>query len=203
MKTEIEVKFLDVDFDDIRRKISELGGTCEHHMRLMKRAILDTPDLKMRETGGYIRVRDEGNTVTLTYKQFDKTKDLHIASAKELEVEVSNFDDTVGIMLATGLAVRSIQESKRETWRLEGVEIVLDEWPWLNPYIEIEAHSEEAVKKVAARLGFDWKDAVFGDVMVAYRKQYPYLTKDQTVGRVKEVRFNDSLPDLLKNHSNE
>jgi inorganic triphosphatase YgiF len=74
VKTEIEVKFLDVDFDDIRRKLKKLGAICEQPMRLMKRAILDTPDLKMRETGAYIRVRDEGHRVTLTLRNLINQK---------------------------------------------------------------------------------------------------------------------------------
>ena len=77
-------------------------------------------------------------------------------------------------------------------------EIVLDEWPWLKPYIEIEGESEAELRTVAVQLGLDWSGAVFGDVMVAYRAQYPYLTEKQTVGRVAEVRFGDPLPDLLR-----
>jgi adenylate cyclase class 2 len=197
MKTEIEVKFLDVNFVDVRQKLNRIGGVCEQPMRLMKRAIIDTPDLKMRESGGYIRVRDEGYKITLTYKQFDTTQDLHIASAKEIEVDVSDFDATVDIMLATGLAMRSLQESKRETWKVGEVEVVLDEWPWLNPYIEIEAEDEKSVRQVASALGFEWADAVFGDVMVAYRAQYPRLGPNQTVGRIKEVKFSDPLPEMF------
>jgi adenylate cyclase class 2 len=199
MKTEIEVKFLNVDFEALRHKLKAIGAKCEQPMRLMKRAIIDTPDLKMREVGGYIRVRDEGHRVTLTYKQFDKTQDLHIASAKEIEVIVSDFDDTVNILLSTGLAMRSLQESKRETWSIGGVEVVLDEWPWLNPYIEIEAGDEDSIRKVASDLDLDWKDAVFGDVMVAYRAQYPHLGPGQTVGKIKKVRFGDPLPEMFHN----
>lgn len=198
MKTEIEVKFLNVDFDDIRTKLKSLGAVCEQPMRLMKRAIIDTPDQALRKKIGYIRVRDEGHRVTLTFKQFDKTKDLHIASAKEIEVAVSSFEDTVDLLLATGFAVRSLQESKRETWKLGDVEVVLDEWPWLKPYIEIEADTENQVKETSAKLGFEWSNAFFGDVMVAYRAEYPHISKDQTVGSIKEVKFDDPLPKMFK-----
>lgn len=198
MKQEIEVKFLNVNFDDIRTRLKSLGAKCEQPMRLMTRVIMDTPDYTLRHDGGYVRVRDEGHKTTLTYKRFDKTQDLHIASAEEIEVEVSSLEDTVHLLEKSGLIIRSRQESKRETWKLGEVEVVLDEWPWLNPYIEIEAETEVAVKEAAQALGFDWSDAVFGDVMVVYRKQYPHLGPHQTVGRVKEVRFSDPLPELLR-----
>jgi hypothetical protein len=40
-------------------------------------------------------------------------------------------------------------------------------------FIEIEAASEMAVKAAADKLGFDWNDAAFGDIMTAYRAEYP------------------------------
>ncbi len=48
------------------------------------------------------------------------------------------------------------------------------------------------------KLLLDWSKASFGDVMVAYRDQYPYLTDKQTVGRIKEVTFDAPFPDELK-----
>jgi hypothetical protein len=48
------------------------------------------------------------------------------------------------------------------------------------------------------KLGLDWSDAKFGDVMVAYRDQYPYLKDTQTVGKVQKVSFDSPFPDLLK-----
>ena len=195
MQTEIEVKFLNIDLDLIRAKLLESGAICEQPMRLMRRAIIDTPDLNTRSA--YVRIRDEGHRVTLTYKQFDA---LSIDGAKEIEVEVDSFDGAVAIFEQVGLAPRSYQESKRETWQLGDVEVVIDEWPWLNPYIEIEGANEEALIVVAGQLGFDWGNAVFGDVMVAYRAQYTYLMPGdgRDVGNVPEVRFGDPLPELMK-----
>ena len=46
-------------------------------------------------------------------------------------------------------------------------------------------------------------DAVFGDVMTAYRAEYPHLSLTYTVGRVPEVRFGDPLLDLLRSEKEE
>jgi adenylate cyclase class 2 len=166
-------------------------------MRLMRRAIIDYADrrLQVGTPNSYIRVRDEGDKVTLTYKQFAS---LSIDGAKEVEVVTSSFEDTIKIFTQVGLEVVSLQESKRETWKSNTCEVVLDEWPWLNPYIEIEAATETEVREVASKLGLDWSVAKFGDVMVAYRDQYPYLSETQTVGKVPEVLFDAPFPDLLK-----
>jgi adenylate cyclase class 2 len=193
MKTEIEVKFTGIDLDGMRRKLTELGATCEVPMRLMRRVAIDS-DFMRTGKDAFLRVRDEGDKVTMTYKQFDS---LSLHGAKEIEVSVSDFDDTVAILAQAGLPSHTYQETKRETWKLGDVEIMLDEWPWLDPYIEIEADSEEAVRKAAGDLGFDWDSAVFGDVMAAYRVQYPHLTEKDTVANIAEVKFGLPLPQLL------
>ena len=200
MNTEIEAKFLNVDHDDIRQRLSTLGAELEQPMRLMKRVTIDTPALKAKNA--FVRVRDQGDKVTLTYKQFDE---LSATGAKEIEVTVSDFDKMVQFLKAVDLPYGSFQESKRETWKHGTTEIVLDEWPWLNPYIEIEGESEDTIKNVATQLGLTWEDAVFGDVMAAYRAQYPHLGIHDTVGNIPFVRFDDPLPELLqenKTHEN-
>jgi adenylate cyclase, class 2 len=192
MNTEFEVKFIGVVHDSVREKLRSLGADLEKPMRLMKRAIIENPELKSKNA--FLRVRDEGDKVTLTYKQFT---DLSVDGAKEYEIIVSDFQDTIELLKSAGLPYRSFQESKRETWKLGNAEIVLDEWPWLNPYIEIEGVSEQHVKDIAIKLGYQWNDAVFGDVMAAYRAQYPHLTDEDTVGNLLEVKFGDPLPELL------
>lgn len=193
MKSEIEVKFLDVNHDEIRDKLKALGGTSEQPMRLMRRVTIETPELAKKDA--FVRVRDEGDRVTMTYKQFSE---LSVDGAKEIEITVSDFDKAIQLLGQAGLSYRSFQESKRETWKLGDVEIVLDEWPWLKPYIEIEGESETQLQDVASKLGFEWSRAVFGDVMAAYRVEYPHLTLKDTVGQIESVKFGDPLPDLLK-----
>jgi adenylate cyclase class 2 len=193
MKTEYEAKFTGVDIEAIRAQLKTAGATLEKPMRLMRRVTIDTPELKTKDA--FVRVRDEGDRVTITYKQFAA---LSVDGAQEHEIIVSDFNEAVALLAAAGLPHGSFQESKRETWMLDGAEVVIDEWPWLQPYIEVEGESVEHVKEVSAKLGFNWDDAVFGDVMAAYRQEYPHLTERDTVGNIPEVRFSDPLPDLLK-----
>lgn len=194
MKTEYEAKFLNVDIDVIRTRLKELDVVLEKSMRLMRRVTIDTAEMKKKNA--FVRVRDEGDRTTITYKQFDA---LSADGAKEYEVVVSDFEEAVALLAAAGLQQGSFQESKRETWRLGDVEIMIDEWPWLAPYIEIESTSVEQVKDFSEKLGFNWNDAVFGDVMAAYRAEYPHLKEEDTVGNVAEVKFGDPLPPLLQN----
>ena len=198
MKQEIEAKFLSVDIESVRQKLKDAGAACRYPMRLMRRVIIDYPDSRMQhEKDAYIRVRDEGDKITLTYKQFTS---LELGGALEIETVVKDFDKTIEIFKATGLITKSFQESKRETWDIDGTEVVIDEWPWLDPYVEIEAEDEESIRQVAKKLKFVWDDAVFGDVMVAYRAQYSALPNSYGIGNEPEVRFGSKIPEIFTKH---
>lgn len=193
MNTEIEVKFLRVNHDDVRAKLREIGAVCESPMRLMRRVTFDNAAMKAKN--GWIRVRDEGDKVTMGYKQTDS---LNIDGTKEIETTVGDFETAVAIFKQLELDGGSFQESKRESWRFGDTQIELDEWPWLEPFIEIEAPNEQLVRDMAAKLGFDMRQAVSGDVMAAYREQYPHLGLKDTIGNLAEVRFGSELPEMFK-----
>lgn len=193
MQTEVEVKFW-ADHDKVRAALLAAGAVKEQPMRLMRRAIVDSPDGALDKDHAWVRVRDEGNKVTLTYKR-DVEKSF--GTAQEIETTVGSFDTTIAFLEAIGLEVRSRQESKRETWRLGDVEVVLDEWPWLNEFIEIEAATQQAVKDVASQLGFAWDDAVFGSVTSLYKLQYPALVENGRFDDIPEVAFGQPVPDLF------
>lgn len=195
MNTETEAKFLRVDHDVIRKKLRDIGAVCEQPMRLMRRMTFDNSSMKSKNA--FLRVRDEGYRMVMTYKQFDS---LTVDGAKEIEIIVDDFERAIALVksLDDNWLRMSFQESRRETWRLGNVEVVLDEWPWLDPYIEVEASSENEITDIANQLGLTMASAVYGDVMVAYRAQYPHLGEHDTVGNLPEVRFDTPLPDLFK-----
>lgn len=195
MQREIEAKFLNIDHSQLRTKLQKLGAKCEHPMRLMRRVMFDYPDHRFQKNNQQqrLRVRDEGDKVTITYKAKNKTDYSH-----EIETTVGSYNDMVNILEAIGLTTYSFQESKRETWQYKDVEVVLDEWPWLDTYIEIEGPSEEAIKSVAIDLGYNWNDAKFGSVDTAYYAQYPGMKNTESIGDLPEVKFNLPVPEYLK-----
>src|SRR6266568_4360930 len=196
MQTEIEVKFLAVDHDAVRARLTTLGAMLEQPMRLMRRVVLDFPDGRLEKTAdGFVRVRDEGHQTVLTYKQF--AADLAIDSAKEIETTVGDFAATIKLLEAIGLQVKSEQESKRENWRLGDCEIVLDEWPWLKPYLEIEGPTEVAVRAAAEKLGLDWQEKVTGSVTVAYRAEYD-IPRQLSIATNPRMVFGEPMPDWFK-----
>lgn len=189
MITEIEVKFVDVDVEDIRSRLEKAGAKLEHPMRLMRRVLIEEEHHKADRS--FIRIRDEGDKTTITFKKREGEDSL--TSAKEIETTVGDFDVMVELFTAAGWDYTTYQESKRETWQYKDVEVVIDEWPWINPYIEIEGPSEESVRSAASELSFDWNTAMFGSVDVIYNRDYPNMMVRGIID-IKEGHFGDPIP---------
>ncbi len=188
MKTEYEVVFMDINREELIQKIMDLWWICSKKNTLMKRVIFETLNNKR---WSYLRVRDEWDKITCTYKQEDLLK-TDINSIKELETVVEDFDIMVNIFRKLWLVEKSYQETYREVWEINGeIEFMIDLWPWLKPYIEIEWENEEVVKKYSQLLWFNYDDWIFGTSFQIYEKEL-WLDYD-FINWLKEITF-DNIP---------
>jgi len=186
MDVEIEAKWLNVDLADFREKLKAVNAVLIQPERPMTRSMFDYPDKRLAKIGGWVRVRDEGDKVTLSYKQLsDRT--LH--GTKEVSVIVGDFNASTEFLKSIGLESKSFQETKRESWKLGDVEIELDTWPWIPSFVEIEAANEGTLKEAAERLGLDYGKATHGSVEPAY--QAVYNVTDEEIDGWAEIRFSD------------
>lgn len=182
MKTEIEAKFSDVDPVSLRTKLASAGGHLERSETLMRRKNFDFPDKRLAlQQNGWVRVRDEGGKVTMSYKQMENAG-LH--GTKELSVAASDFVSTCDILLAIGLVPKAYHETKRETWKLGGVEVTIDMWPWVPPCVELEGPDERSVHAAATTLGFDWDAALHGPAHLLYQKYYDVTEPEISYGEL-------------------
>ncbi len=169
MQIEIEAKFADIDATAVRERLHAIGAKQEYPERLMRRAVFDYPDKRLYAVGGWVRVRDEGERVTLSYKQVN---DRTLHGTEEVIVTVGDFESACAFLIAVGMRMKSSQETKRELWRQGDVEITIDTWPWVPTFLEIEGLDEKTVKKAAQDLGFDWSQALYGSVEPVYQRHY-------------------------------
>jgi adenylate cyclase class 2 len=158
---EIEVKFLNIDSVLIESKLEAIGAK-KIFEKLYKRRIFDYPDLRLNKKGAWIRLRDEGEKITLTYKErigmktFDgKTND---DSMEEIEINVNDFEKTAEMLNKIGFIEKFYQENKRIRYQLNDIEFDIDFWPQLDPYLEIEAPSWEKIDEAIKLLELNPED---------------------------------------------
>lgn len=186
MNLEIEATFLEINKAELRAKLEAIGARLVRPEILMRRIVFDI------SKHAFARVRDEGDRIMLTYKNHH---DNTLTGTEEINVEVSDYDDTIAILKACGLHAKSDEDSYRESWRLDDVEIDIDTWPWIPSYVEIEGPSPEKVQAVATRLGFDMKDAIIGSVDEVYKLYYDVTSDDINFG-LSEIKFTNA-PDKI------
>lgn len=176
MKTEYECRILDIDVEEIRKKLESIGAK-KVKERSMRRYVYD---IDPNRKGFWIRLRDNGEKTTLTLKETVSDK---IDGTKELEVTVDDFEKTNMILNRLGFVANACQENRRISFVYEDVEIEIDFWPKIPPYLEIEADSAEKIEKVVKLLGFEMSNTTSISIPKVYQKY------GLDIHKFKELKF--------------
>ena len=183
---EVEKRFKNINIRSLRRKLKTLGAKKINPKKIMPLIVFYHPNSKKKKDV-YIRIRDEGNQITMTTKTNLKDK-----YPIENEVNIDNFEQAILILLSLGCKKRYYVEKIRETWILPGCkEIVIDSYPGLADYIEIDCHSEvalfNAAKKLRIKIDDNHKNPQVDDM---YMKYYG-ITKNRKFS--EELTFKNGL----------
>lgn len=186
MNVEIEVVFREVNRENLVEKLKNLWAKCIKENTLMKRTIFANP---LNPEKSFVRVRDEWDKITCTYKEISDWV-LDIYSVKEVEVEVLDYNSMVNIFKHLWLRQKAEQETYRETWIIDDkVSFMIDVWPWLKPFIEIEWESEEVVKSYSEKLWFDYSRWLFWTVDEVYHEEL-WLSREY-INNLEHITFEN------------
>ena len=172
MTIEYEATFPNIDKSEFRDRLIKVEAKLLRPEFLQKRKVFHLPS-GHEIPGGWIRLRDEVDKITMGLKVIDGT---NITNQKEIFFNVNDFEKAAEFLISIGCVEKGFQESKRELWALRGAEITIDEWPFLEPFCEIEGSSEKTVKETASILGFDYSRAKFCSIDVLYSEKYGFST---------------------------
>lgn len=179
MKSEYEVRFLNINKDELIGKLESNGAKFIGNWN-QKRYVYD---FNPKMDNKWIRLRTNGEESTLTIKEIINDK---IDGTKELEIVVSDFEDTNKILMELGYNARSVQENKRIRYILDDVEIDIDTWPGINTYVEIEGYDEDSIKNVVKKLDMVYEDGTTMDVRSIY------LSLGYTEEEMNNLSFKES-----------
>ena len=177
MKTEYEIRVLEINKEEIVNKLKKLGAIIKGNFK-QKRYVYD---LKPAENGKWIRLRTNGKVTTLTYKDIVSNT---IDGTKEVEFEVEDFDKANEFLEKIGFINRSYQENERIQFILNNVEIDIDSWPMIPTYMEIEGKSEEEVLNMKKVLNIDESNVTTLNCDDIYRQIYKI-----DISKIKELKF--------------
>lgn len=181
MHTEYEVRILDIDKEKIIKKLEELGAKKESEFNYKRRVYNFNPPTDYK----WIRLRTDGRKTTLTIK---KIESFSIDGTKEMEIEVSDFEETNKMLEEMGYKAHTYQENKRIRYVLNNVEFDIDSWPYIPTYLEIEGKDEVSVKKMLEVLEVDKEKATSLDVQGVFKEFY-----NIDIAEVPVVKFDEPL----------
>lgn len=177
MNIEIEERVLEVDVEKTIAKLESLGAkkVGEWHQ---KRFVYDFNPIRENE---WIRLRTNGEKVTLTYKNIE---DVSLDGTKELEIEVEDFEKTNELLKILGYEPKAYQENKRIRYFLNGTEIDIDFWPLIPAYMEIEGKSKAEVGEIERLLEIDKEKITYLNCFDIYKEIYGIDSS-----KIKELKF--------------
>ena len=177
MYIEIEERVLEINPEEIIKKLEALNATKVGEWN-QRRYVYDFNPIRENE---WIRLRTNGKNTTLTYKNIEKNS---IDGTKELEVEVSDFDETNQLLNVLGYNPKGYQENKRIRYILNSDEVDIDFWPLIPPYLEIEATSVDDIRKIEELLEINKNKITTLNCQDIYKDIYGINIKE-----IKELKF--------------
>lgn len=177
MKTEYEIRVLEINKEYTIKRLEELGATKKGEFQ-QKRYVYD---LKPAEKGKWIRLRTNGLITTLTYKDIVSNA---IDGTQEIEFRVEDFDKTNEFLRKIGFESRSYQENERIQYILNDVEIDIDSWPMIPTYMEIEEKSESEIMNIKKLLNTNEDKTTTLNCDSIYKEVYGI-----DISNIKELKF--------------
>ena len=188
MKTEIETRFLDIDRDNLTKKLVSLGAV-DQGEELLEETIFKAADRSWEGKNKFVRLRKTKGKTVLTYKE---NTGQTVNSAQEIEINVSDFDQCSELFGKTGLKVKRTLKKYRHTFTLDDVTLDIDRWPRIPDYIELEGSSIESLQRVCKKLGLDWKQRFDGDARAVF-SHYGF-----NMDRLVVITFDDFKEDVSR-----
>lgn len=160
---EIEVKFLDINVDEIQDKLLSIGAE-KVGETLSEIVCFDYPDYRLKSINAWVRLRSEFGKTTLAYKErlgvSSQDSSVRDDGMKEIEINVSDFEQTRNFLKNIGMIEKFEEERKRIRWVKDDVEFDIDIWPLTPAYLEIESDSIDKVKNASQELGLNYDEHI-------------------------------------------
>jgi predicted adenylyl cyclase CyaB len=147
MPLEYEYNYKIFDKNQILKRLKELGAIY-HGTWIFRVQVFIHPN-EIPHT--YIRIRDEGHKITMTYKYYKP----ELQFSNENEVIINDFDQGCEIMLGIGCKKKYYYEKIREIWHIENTEVCWDTQPGIYDIMEIESKSKNELEKYVKLLGLE------------------------------------------------
>lgn len=175
LNREIEVKILEVNLDDVEKKLLSVGAKKIFQGEIITE-FFDFEDFSIKKRNSILRLRKYGDKSFICLKTSISKGD--VKEMEEIETEVIDLEKTKGILLCIGLKIYDRIVKIRKSYEFENVHIELERhienYSFIPDFIEIESDDKNKIFRVISRLGLKKEDAkpwTIFDVIAHYRNK--------------------------------
>jgi adenylate cyclase class 2 len=171
MPLECELKYFDIDLDNLSCRLAEVGG--ENLGKYFEsNLVFDYHDRSLKKAGILLRLRQKQGQAVLTVKHPPKVEVVSALKVfEEIETTVGDFSIMRKALEALGFSVAFAYEKVREKWKYKECTICLDHLPF-GDYVEIEG-TDETVPVCSHALGLDGAETsklTYHAINIEYRR---------------------------------
>lgn len=149
---EIEVKIIEIDKEEIIRKIESFGAEKVSEGEQIS-WFFDFPDGRIRKNRESVRMREYKGKNFITVKKAISNKE--VKEEEETEVYISDVEAMKKIFLTLGLKQVNYLKGNRTRYKLKSVSFDIDEYAGIPCYMEIEAPTKKLINEWIKRLKID------------------------------------------------
>lgn len=168
-----------LNFDQLLKKDTQEVIMIFNNSKLFLKAISQ----KMINPNKWVRLRKSNDQVELTVKHIYEKDASNIQKVKEYEVNVSDLEEANLVLEEMGIVKRNYQEKIRHSFKYKSAEIEIDEWPQLEPYMEIECDDEKIIDEIIEKLNFREKE------IISLNTEQLYKRKNIDILKISELKF--------------
>ncbi len=165
---EIECRFLEIDKEGLIKRLLELGAN-DLGEKMLEEVIINDKEGHWTTDGKFIRIRTDGEKSSVSYKEHITHS---IDGSTEIEIEINDPQKAEMIFEKVGLVPFRRQQKLRHSFVLDGVTFDIDTWPKIPTYVELEGESEQVLRDMAHKIGYDWNYAVFNNAGWIIEQKY-------------------------------
>lgn len=189
MAQEIEAKFFVQNLDELQRRLETLGARLAKPRVRELNLRFDTEEDSLRQSGRVLRLRQDA-VARITYKESSQVQNGAL-SRRELEFTVSDFGAAREFLEALGYKISFIYEKYRTTYRLDELEVDLDEMPY-GKFVEIEGQASP-LESAAAKLELKWDTSIhlsYSQLFEGLRSKRNLSFRDLTFENFKDLQVS-------------
>jgi adenylate cyclase, class 2 len=150
---EIELKFLNIDVENIKKKIKELGAKIKYDSQIESYPFLAEGFHGSDSSKKFLRIRKSNDEVWITYK--GPAKKSSMTTREEIEVKADDYDKAIKLIEKLGFKKGKVFKKHRLHYELGDTHFELDTVKNIPTYLEIETNNEKDMKNICAKIGLD------------------------------------------------